>query len=380
MRVVILACLVACAGGPQRTPAAMPRSVLEGHAGIKAPLEWKDIVVVRHRRLLGSPLLALADDAPPPIAAPMSSPEPRPEKLVVEAWLDVRVNDVARTVDDLTARVEAAGGRIVSSNVDGASSAALELRVPPARTAELAGWLDHAGTIESRRTLGTDVDKQLVDQELELQNLRITMSRLEQLATRDLPLAELLEVEKEMTRVRGEIERVEGEQRWLVDRVELATLHVTLSHEGGPIELAHARVYPGARFASLVLVDPGTRPATRLGGGMTVRLDRALTFDLELFPRDGGDGRAVLATIGSALYSDYLGGGHRRWLNPYLGARLGYGYLSGTGGVLFAGELGIELFRDPHVLVEVATRALLVAHDPSNDAAIESLLGCTVPF
>ena len=175
-------------------------------------------------------------------------------------------------------------------------------------------------------------------------------------------------------------ERIEGEQRFLADRVQYATINLTLNHEGGPVELAHARVYPGARFATLTLLDPGTRTRTRYGGGASLRIGRYLTFDLEMFPRADGDSRTVIATMGSALYSDFFGYGKRRFGNPYLGVRLGYGYLSGQSGVLAAGEVGVELYRQPLLLVEAAVRAYVLSHDPNTEAGFEGLVGVSVPF
>ncbi len=317
----------------------------------------------------------------PATASPITPNEATPrEQLVVEMWTDMQIDDVAKAVATITERVIAGGGRVVSTNMVGASSAALVIRMPPAKTTELATWIDTLGVTESKRTLATDVSKEMFDHDLALKNLHVTMDRLEILAKRDLPLADVLNVEKEMTRVRGEIERIEGEMRFLSDRVQFATINLTLDHQGGPIELAHARVYPGVRFATLTLLDPGTRQRTRYGGGGSLRISRYLTFDLELFPEAKGDSRAVLASLGTALYSDYFGYGKRRFLNPYLGMRLGYGYLSGQGGLLAAGELGIELYRQPLLLVEAAVRAYVVSHDPNTEAGIEAIFGVSVPF
>jgi hypothetical protein len=122
-----------------------------------------------------------------------------------------------------------------------------------------------------------------------------------------------------------------------------------------------------------------SRPETRLGGGVTAHVSRYLTFDLDLFPRDGMEPRAVLATVGTALYSGYLGYGTRRYLNPYVGARLGYGYLGGSGGIALAAELGVELLKHRYFLLETAVRAVYVGNT-GNDAALHALLGFAVPF
>jgi hypothetical protein len=345
-------------------------------------VSWSDIVVTSAGGLLSAP----SGPAGPPPAQVIESAGPKePEKLVIEAWLEIQADDVAQASGAIRARVEAAGGRVVSENIVGAgsaaSSAALELRVPPAQAMGVVTWLGAVGTVESRRVLASDVSKTLFDQQLALDNLRITMTRLQKLAEASGPVTELLEIEKELTRVRGEIEQVEGEQRWLLDRVEFATISVTLSREGGPVELSpHARMSPGPHVAALTLLDPGMRPRSRIGGGVTVHVKRYLTFDLDVFPAKDGDSRAVIATVGTALYSSYLGNGGRRFFNPYVGARAGYGYLSNDGGALVAGELGIELYKHPYLLVETAARVVAFMRETGEEAAFQTLLGFSVPF
>src|SRR5260221_1401097 len=421
MRIVALAIAVAACGGttksamwsPSRSPSVLAeldaqKPVDDTHAAPvkKTPVSWQDVsvvvrhdelsadVAVRHRRVMGpslSDVVALVRDdgtqgggaAPPPVATPITpAVTAAPEQLVVEMWMDVQVDNAIKPATAIGERVIAAGGRVVSSNAEGTASVALVLRVPPARAPDLATWLATQGRVESKRTLATDMSKELFDRELALQNLRVTMARLEKLAARDVPLAALLDVEKEMTRVRGDIERIEGEQRFLVDRVQYATFNITLSREATepPDELEHANFYPGARLATLVLIDSGMSPATRVGGGASLRVSRLLTFDLDLFPSDAGDSRAVLATLGTALYSDYFGWGRRSYLNPFLGARVGYGYLSGPNPFAGAGELGVELYRQPLLVVETSVRALALVRDSDTVGAFEGVLGASVPF
>lgn len=348
-------------------------------------------VAVRHRSFSGSSVIGnlfSGSSSVSTVAATaqvVSAAVQAPEKLVVESWIRLQADDVAKTAAAVTARVEADGGRVVSSNLIGeggqAQSAAIELRVPPGKTAELIGWLDSLGEIESKRTLASDVGKLMFDQELALKNLELTMARLQKLIEKDVPVKELLEIEKEMTRVRGEIERVKGEQRWLGDRVALATVTLTIVREPGLVRPSpSARMFPGPRVSLLSLIDPDGRPATRIGGGVTVHVNRAFTLDFDVFPRKDGDSRAVLATAGTALYSSFLGGGGRRFLNPYFGMRLGYGYLSDRGAFAMAGELGLELFKHRYVLVEVAGRAVAFVRDGGTEGAFTASFGASVPF
>jgi hypothetical protein len=390
---------------------ASPPSVLEQHARLAEPssaeqrsdvavrhrrddLSWQDIVVSDDPQLVaatssssGTSAGSGAPSAPPSAPATDAASRAAAERLVVEAWLSLETADVGNAVDAIRARVEAGGGRVVSENVTGAgksaSSAALELRVPPAQATGMATWLGTLGHITSKRVQASDVSKTLFDQELALQNLMLTMERLQKLATQSGPVTDLLAIEKEMTRVRGEIETIKGEQRWLLDRVAFATISVSISREGEDIDYdptPQIRIQPGPQLAMLSLLDPGMRERTRVGGGVSVRVQRYATFELSVFPRgDGGDSRAVLATFGTALYSGFLGHGRRRYLNPYIGARVGYGYLSDNGSPVLAGELGVELVKHKYLVVDASARALAFMTS-SPEGALQAALGVSVPF
>lgn len=406
--ICVLACLGACgAGRSSRSYDAPPRSTLANRPAVwqnvtttsRSPAADDDEVldITPLESSAPAPSSAISDlgsavgglfsgqQAPaPPQAQPLASQKTDPEKLVIEAWLDMQVDDPARTAAEIRVRVEADGGRVISENVigphDKASSAALELRVPPLKATGFQSWLASRGIVESRRVLATDVGKQLFDQELALKNLEVTMARLQKLAEKDGTMKELIEVENEMTRVRGEIERIKGERRWLLDRVAFATITLTLRREGGPVEFApHARIHPGIHLATLTLVDPGDRQRTRVGGGATIHLKRWLTFDLDVFPRRGEDTRAVIGTFGSALYSGLLGGGRRSFLNPYLGYRLGVGYLSDATSLVLGAEVGLELYKHKYLQVSASMRALVFLRDEA-DSALHGQLGFEVPF
>ncbi|HEY5944232.1 MAG TPA: DUF4349 domain-containing protein [Kofleriaceae bacterium] len=405
MRALVLIVLIACGGTKKSAMApAVPGTStgrrinsLNAEPAVRHRRQldtgWRDITVVEDSELaVGTGSGAPPPPATAPAAATTDSAEPAPppqpaDKLVIEAWLDIETENVSAAVAAIHARVEASGGRVMSETVSGsgvtAASASLEVRVPPAQATQVATWLDTLGHVTSKRMLATDVSKTLFDQELALKNLAITMERLQKLAAQSGPVKELLEIEKELTRVRGEIETIKGEQRYLLSRVELATITVQLTRTGDdPIyeEAPEARVYPGPQLAMLMLFDPGMRQRTRFGGGATLRLQRYATFELDVFPRgDNGDSRAVLATFGAGMYSSYLRDGRRRYFNPYIGGRVGYGYLSGDGSPVIAGEVGVELYKHKYVVVDASLRALAFVKT-SAEAALHGTVGIEVPF
>jgi hypothetical protein len=319
-----------------------------------------------------------APSSAPPFAAqarPVAAAQALPEQLVVQGSIALEVGNPEKTARALRDEVARLGGRVVSEQVDGAAeswAAQIRLRLPPAGVEEVTAWLERHGEVTSKRIEASDVSRALFDQEIALTNLTTTLERLRKLLdTGGLSMQDILGVEREMTRLRGEIERIKGDKRFLEDRVALATLDVSISRREGAVMSPRTKVYPGPRLAALTLFDPEGRQRTRLGAGLAMHMAiPRLTLEIDIFDdveasADGpAEGHAVIATLGGAMYSDFLGRGRRRFLNPYLGIRLGYAHLDDHSFAI-QGEAGIELFKHRFVMVDASVRgtALLGEHD-----------------
>jgi hypothetical protein len=375
---VVLACAwsAACARHAYTT-FRPPPSQLKQRAALAAQ------PAVRHRMLLAEQAIVVGAPAIAPTASVVPSAGPaEPEKLVVEVWIELQTPHVGAVAAAVRKRVEAEGGRVVSENTIGAgrraTSTALELRVAPAKHGALVDWIDGLGSVESRRILASDVGRTLVDQELALQNLGITMTRLQALAARDVPIEELLAIEKELTRVRGEIEQLQGEHRWLLDRVEYATISLTVNREPRGDLAPDEHLRPGPRVSTLVLLEGGMGSRARVGGGVFVNIMRRISFDLDVYP--DASGHALTATLGTALYSSAFGHGRRRTFNPFVGVRVGYGLLADQSAMVVGGEVGLELYRSKLLLVETGARTVAFIHDQEIVGGVQGSLGVAIAF
>jgi hypothetical protein len=120
--------------------------------------------------------------------------------------------------------------------------ATLQLRIPVARFDEAISGLAPIGKVESVNVTAEDVGEEFVDVSARVANARRLEERLiTLLATRTGRLEDVLAVERELARVREEIERHEGRLRYLRTRAAVSTLTVNL-HEPRPI----VGEYPGA--------------------------------------------------------------------------------------------------------------------------------------
>ncbi|MBA3890437.1 MAG: DUF4349 domain-containing protein [Gemmatimonadaceae bacterium] len=141
----------------------------------------------------------------------------------------VSVRQLATSLGGYVANTSTHGGR------DQVRAATLELKLPAARFESAISGLEPVGAVESVNVEAQDVGEELVDLEARIANARRLEARLiELLATRTGKLEDVLAVERELARVREEIERGEGRLRYLRTRVAVSTLVVSL-HEPHPI-------------------------------------------------------------------------------------------------------------------------------------------------
>lgn len=108
---------------------------------------------------------------------------------------------------------------------DAARSLHATLRVPVARLEEVVRGLRALGRVTDETQSGDDVTERVVDIEARLANARNTEKRLgEVLRNRTGKVSDVLEVEREINRVREEIERLDAERTNLERRVTYATV------------------------------------------------------------------------------------------------------------------------------------------------------------
>ncbi len=104
------------------------------------------------------------------------------------------------------------------------------LRVPAADFARVLARLRALGRVLTESQGVEDVTTQVVDLDARLSNARQAEIRLvDILHQRTGRIADVLAVEQEITRVRGEIERMEAERKGLSLRIEMATVRLNVS-------------------------------------------------------------------------------------------------------------------------------------------------------
>jgi hypothetical protein len=154
-----------------------------------------------------------------------------------QAFIEVdKVDPAVLKIRQLAAQV---GGYIANSSVSGGRDqirqATLELKIPSPKYNDAVESLSTIGKVETVTSNAQDVGEEFVDITARVTNAKRLEERLiSLLANRTGKLDEVLRVERELARVREEIERYEGRLRYLSSRAAMSTLTITV-HEPAPI-------------------------------------------------------------------------------------------------------------------------------------------------
>jgi hypothetical protein len=142
--------------------------------------------------------------------------------------------DKARAqIEDILKRHRGYVGSLnVTANPGAGRTLSATLRIPSPQLDAAIIDLKTLGRLDSESQNGEDVTSPYVDLNARLDNSRHTEQRLTDLLdNRTGKLSDVLSVENELARVRGEIESMEAERKTMANQVDFATLNLTLTED-----------------------------------------------------------------------------------------------------------------------------------------------------
>ncbi len=240
----------------------------------------------RGRGARGSAAADVLGEVAPPAPQPGTQPG---EKLIRNGSVLVRVDSLEPAIDAVRKLAADLGGFVGNVSVNTGEfevrNASLQLRIPSDRFDEALGGMAPLGKVEHSSTTVLDVGEEYVDLTTRMANSKRLEARLVQLlGSRTGSLDDVLAVERELARVREEIERREARLRFLDSRVALSTIDVNLSERApvvgsSPGQSIIGQAFVGAwrnfvGFVALVIESLGVVIPVLLVGWLIVRLLR----------------------------------------------------------------------------------------------------------
>ena len=152
-------------------------------------------------------------------------------QVISQATLSVEVAQVSSAVDQVRAIAESLGGfveQLSSSGVAQEQHSTLTIRVPQTEFFNAFDRIKLLGEVVSEHAGSEDVTEQFIDLEARLKGAQREEESLLALLGQADKVGDILTIERELVRVRTELERLQGQINYLERRVDLATITVSL--------------------------------------------------------------------------------------------------------------------------------------------------------
>ena len=167
----------------------------------------------------------------PPVAAQ--------DRLIVRIVnMTIEVDDVPRRIEDVSGIALQRGGWVVNEQRSSRHVGHISIRVPSAQLDDAVRAISNLGLdVLSLISSSQDVTEEYFDVQSRITNLNVTLNALRELLNREGELEDILEVQREITRVSGEIEVLEGRKRYLEQTSATSLINVTLELAPGEMSV-----------------------------------------------------------------------------------------------------------------------------------------------
>lgn len=182
------------------------------------------------------------------------------ERLIIKtANLSLLVKNVRESLNKVHALSESLGGFVTQSDIYEVDekketvTASVTFRVPAEKFNEALETLKkEALKVKSENITGQDVTEEYTDLQSQLKNLESTEEQLLSIMKRAGEIKDVLEVQRELNTVRGQIEQNKGRIKYLEESAELSSI----------------TVYLATKEEELPLVEEGWRPLSAVKSGL----------------------------------------------------------------------------------------------------------------
>ncbi|NMC28247.1 MAG: DUF4349 domain-containing protein, partial [Syntrophomonadaceae bacterium] len=175
-------------------------------------------------------------------------------KVVQNASLSLKAPDVAQAADQIITLCGSKGGYTVSSRIyreNDRVSGRLALKVPQAGLLEVIDGISALGEVTDKVISTQDVTEEFYDAQARLKVLEAKEARLLGLMDRAANIAEIISIENELSKTRGEIEVLSGRLQLLANATQYSLININLV-EGVPGSVKAPQGTWGKAWQSLI--------------------------------------------------------------------------------------------------------------------------------
>jgi hypothetical protein len=199
--------------------------------------------------------------------AQATTPAAIDRKIIRNATIWVQSSDVEQMLAQLRSLAVEQGGYVFSENTNQQNldnpTAVIVLQVPSqAYEITVTRIRQAALKVTRQESSAQDVSEEYVDLQSQIVNLKRTEEGLQKLIDKTVNLQDILNLQKEMTQVRGEIEKRQGRLNFLDKRSAFSTITVNVALPPAPPTPTPTPASPPKRRKAGSLLRPSTNPGT----------------------------------------------------------------------------------------------------------------------
>jgi uncharacterized protein YebE (UPF0316 family) len=155
------------------------------------------------------------------------------DRMIIKTGsLSLVVKDVKQSVEAIVKYAVQHGGFVVSSNIEERNSApyaTVTVRILSDQFDAGVKDIKAMGEVKNETVNGQDVTEEYVDLDSQLKNLQAAETQFLSIMQRAIKIEDILAVQRELTTVRGRIEGLQGQMKYLKESARLSTITVYVS-------------------------------------------------------------------------------------------------------------------------------------------------------
>ncbi len=154
-------------------------------------------------------------------------------KVIMTASVTMESSEHDKVVSSIRSITTGAGGYVQSSSTwlssNNVKQTTISIKVPAAQYEPVLSQIKALGKVKAESSSGSDVTMQYIDLSARLKNLQAEEKQLTDIMGMSKNVSEVLAVEQQLFRVRGEIESTTQQLNYLGSQVDFSTITVTVA-------------------------------------------------------------------------------------------------------------------------------------------------------
>lgn len=182
---------------------------------------------------MNSPEMMMAEDS---AGSAPENPTQADKKVIKNGNLSLKIEKTEKAAQEISQIAKNQGGEVFSTNfyerVKGQKSGSITIKVPVEKFEDTISKIKSVATqVVSESTTGQDVTEQYADLQIQVKNKKAEEESFVKILDRAGDIEDVLKVTVQISRVRSEIERLEGRIKLINSQTDMSTIVVNLSED-----------------------------------------------------------------------------------------------------------------------------------------------------